>query len=507
MVLLSKLLIRRGDVMTKLQVKSANLAGVKADALVVFLFEDEKAPKDIDSKLGGYLSAIIKKRKFIPKKLAVRQVDTLGKLPADTVILVGLGKKADFTVETMRRAAAKAALSARAARSESLALSISGLATKNIPADELAQSAAEGILLSLYKFDEYKKKPEENGGELRSVVFACGAEKNDVADGLEVAENICKGVYLARNLGNHPGNTATPTYIAATALRECRKVGVKCRVLEKRDLERLGMGSFLAVAKGSSEPPKFIIMEYLNGAKRDKPIVLVGKGLTFDSGGISIKPSANMEEMKFDMSGGGAVIGAMVSAASLKLKKNIVGLVPCTENMPGGRAVKPGDVARSMTGVTVEIINTDAEGRLILADALGYAKRYKPRAVVDLATLTGACMVALGAHASGLMGNDQKLIDAVRTAGEKTGERCWQLPLWDDYDDAIKSQVADVKNVGDRYGGAITAAAFLKKFTDYPWAHLDIAGTAYGAKPGSPYLTAGSAGIGVRLLIGFLRNY
>jgi leucyl aminopeptidase len=277
--------------------------------------------------------------------------------------------------------------------------------------------------------------------------------------------------------------------------------------LEKKDLERLGMGSFLAVAKGSAEPPKFIIMEYLNGAKRDKPIVLVGKGLTFDSGGISIKPSANMEEMKFDMSGGGAVIGAMVSAASLKLKKNIVGLVPCTENMPGGRAVKPGDVARSMTGVTVEIINTDAEGRLILADALGYAKRYKPRAVVDLATLTGACMVALGTHASGLMGNDQKLIDAVRTAGEKTGERCWQLPLWDDYDDAIKSQVADVKNVGDRYGGAITAAAFLKKFTDYPWAHLDIAGTAYGAKPGAPYLTAGSAGVGVRLLIGFLRNF
>ncbi len=493
--------------MTRLRVQKSDITAVKADATVIFLFEGDKAPKDVDGKLGGRISAIIKKKSFVPKKLAVRRVDTLGKLPADSILLVGLGSKDDFSGEVMRRASAKAALAARESGAESLALSISGLASKKNPADELAQCAAEGILLSLYKFDEYKKKPEENGGDLRSVIFACGGDKVDVEGGVDTAEKLCKGVALARNLGNQPANTATPTYIANTALKECRKVGVKCRILEKKDVERLGMGSFLAVAKGSAEPPKFIVMEYFNGAKREKPIVLVGKGLTFDTGGISIKPSANMEDMKFDMSGGGAVIGAMTAAASLKLRKNLVGLVPCTENMPGGRATKPGDVARSITGLTVEIINTDAEGRLILADALGYAQRYKPRAVVDLATLTGACMVALGVHASGLMGNDQKLVDAVLEAGEKTGERCWQLPLWEDYDDQIKSQVADVKNVGDRYGGAITAAAFLKKFTDYPWAHIDIAGTAYGAKPRTPYMTSGSAGIGVRLLIRFIRDF
>ncbi|MBI3793797.1 MAG: leucyl aminopeptidase [Nitrospinae bacterium] len=493
--------------MIKLSVKSFKLADVKADVFAVFLFEGENPPKELDSKLGGYLSSLVKGKKFSGKKLSVRQVDTLGKLKAECVLLVGLGKKEDFSAEVLRAASAKAATSARSARGTAMALSIGALSSKKHTAEDLAQAAGEGIILSLYKFDQYKKKPEENGAELRSVVFACGDEKAETASGLDSAEKICRAVYLARDLGNHPGNTATPTFLASNAQRECRKVGVKCRVLEKREIEKLGMGSFLAVARGSAEPPKFIIMEYLNGRKNEKPIVLVGKGLTFDTGGISIKPSGNMEDMKFDMSGGGAVIGAMVAAASLKIKKNIVGLVPCTENMPGGRAIKPGDLARSMVGLTVEIINTDAEGRLILADALGYAKKYKPRAVVDLATLTGACMVALGTHASGLFGTDQKLVDAVRAAGENAGERCWQLPLWEEYDEQIKSSVADVKNVGDRYGGAITAAAFLKKFTDYPWAHIDIAGTAYGAKPGAPYLTAGSAGIGVRLLVGFLKSF
>jgi leucyl aminopeptidase len=266
------------------------------------------------------------------------------------------------------------------------------------------------------------------------------------------------------------------------------------------------MGSLLAVAKGSAQPPKFIVMEYMKGKKSEKPVVLVGKGLTFDSGGISLKPAHNMEEMKFDMSGGAAVIGAMYAAGMLKLKKNIVGLVPAAENMPGGRAVKPGDIVRSMSGKTIEILNTDAEGRLILADALSYAKKYKPAAVVDLATLTGACMVALGSHATGLFGNDEKLIEALREAGERTGERCWPMPLWDEYKEQIKSKVADLKNIGGRWGGAITAAAFLEKFTDYPWVHLDIAGTAFGSKALLPYVQAGGTGLGVRQLIDFLRH-
>ena len=492
--------------MIKIRVKQASIEAVKTGALALFLFDGDKAPRAIDRKLGGYISALIKKKKYTAKKYAVRAVDTLGKLPADTVLLVGLGKKADFSEEVLRRAAAKAAIAVRAAGAESFALSINGLTSKKHLARDLAQAAAEGILLSLYRFTEYKKKPDDNNGEIRSALFVCGGDVAMVRVGADAAEKICHAVYLARDLGNHPGNTATPAFIAQRAQRECRAAGVRCRVFDQRQIERLKMGSFLAVAKGSEEPPRFIVMEYFKGPKKEKPVVLVGKGLTFDTGGISIKPAGGMEDMKFDMSGGGAVIGAMVAAARLKLKKNIVGLVPCTENMPGGRAVKPGDIARSMSGITVEILNTDAEGRLILADALAYAKKYKPKAVVDLATLTGACMVALGTCASGLFGTDQKLMDSLREAGERTGERCWQMPLWEDYDDQIKSAVADVKNIGDRYGGAITAAAFLKKFTDYPWAHLDIAGTAYSAKGLTPYQTAGSAGFGVRQLVEFLRK-
>ncbi len=492
--------------MIKVQVKQASLDKVKVGALAVFMFDGDKAPRALDQKLGGYLSALIKKKKYTPKKYATRAVDTLGKLPADTVLLVGLGKKSDFSEEIMRRAAAKAAQVARGAGAKSLALSLDMLVSKKHPAQQMAQAATEGIFLSLYRFMEYKKKPEDNGTELSLALFACGKDAPKIKAGADAAEKICRAVYLARDLGNHPGNTATPTFIAQTALRECKKAGVRCRVFDKRKIEQLKMGSFLAVAQGSEQPPKFIVMEYFKGPKKEKPVVLVGKGLTFDTGGISIKPSGGMEDMKFDMSGGGAVIGAMVAIALLKLKKNVVGLVPCTENMPGGRAIKPGDIARSMSGITVEILNTDAEGRLILADALSYAKRYKPKSVIDLATLTGACMVALGTFASGLFGTDQKLMDSLRDAGESTGERCWPMPLWEDYDDQIKSPIADVKNIGDRYGGAITAAAFLKKFTDYPWAHLDIAGTANSAKGLAPYQTSGSAGYGVRQLVEFLRK-
>ena len=335
------------------------------------------------------------------------------------------------------------------------------------------------------------------------------SQKNSLAKvkaAVSSAQKLCKSVFLARDLQNHPGNRATPAFLADQARKACRKAGVRCRILNRRDMERLKMGSLLAVAQGSAQPPKFIIMEYMKGKKNEKPVVFVGKGLTFDTGGISIKPSHGMEEMKFDMSGGAAVIGAMCAVGTLKLKKNVVGLVPATENMPGGKAIKPGDIVRSMSGTTIEILNTDAEGRLILADALAYAKKYKPAAVIDLATLTGACMVALGSHASGLFGNDEKLIDALKEAGERTGERCWPMPLWDEYKKQIKSKVADIKNIGGRWGGAITAAAFLEKFTDYPWAHLDIAGTAFGARPSSPYVPAGGAGLGVRQLIDFLNN-
>ncbi len=492
--------------MLKMQITDKPLERITAGAAVLFMYEGDAAPKPVDAKLGGRIAALLKGKKYKAKKGSVRAIDTLGKLPAETVLLAGLGKKDECTLEVIRRAAASAARAAKGAGIETMALSLDGLANE-FPPDEAAQAAAEGIVLSQYTFTTYRKKDENGANGLKTVFFAPGKEGAKIKAGLNAAEIICRAVYFARDLGNHPGNVATPSFLANAAMRACRKAGVKCRVYGRRELEKMKMGSFLAVAKGSAEEPKFIVMEHMKGPKNQKPMVFVGKGLTFDTGGISIKPAGSMEDMKFDMSGGGAVIATMAAIGEFKLKMNVVGLVPCTENMPGGRAVKPGDVVRSASGITIEIINTDAEGRLILADALDYAKRYKPRAVVDLATLTGACMVALGSCATGLFGTDEKLVTVLKSAGEKTGERCWELPLWEEYDDQIKSTVADVKNVGDRYGGAITAARFLRKFTDYPWAHLDIAGTAYTAKPSSPYQTGGSNGLGPRHLIEFLKSY
>jgi leucyl aminopeptidase len=298
----------------------------------------------------------------------------------------------------------------------------------------------------------------------------------------------------------------TPMIIAAKAKELARQFGLKLQVLEKDRMRKLGMGALLGVASGSAQPPKFIIVEYRKGGK--KPfIALVGKTITFDSGGISIKPPENMDRMKDDMSGGAAVLGAIRTAAALKLPLNIVGLLPVTENMPGGRAYKPGDVLRTMSGQTIEVLNTDAEGRLILSDALTYACTYKPAVIVDIATLTGACGIALGQEATGMLGTDDRLKQRLRRAGEKTGERVWELPLWEEYYEQIKSDIADMKNTGGRVGGAITAAALLSKFVrKYPWAHLDIAATAWTDKE-RPYTPKGATGIGVRLLTQFLRDY
>jgi leucyl aminopeptidase len=295
--------------------------------------------------------------------------------------------------------------------------------------------------------------------------------------------------------------------MAQAARRIAKHRRMSLHVLNVAQMKKLGMHAFLGVAQGSDEPAKFIILEYRGAKRGESPIVLIGKGLTFDSGGISIKPSDNMGEMKSDMAGGAAVLGAIMAAAELELPLNVIGLVPATENLPGGCALKPGDILKSFSGQTIEVVNTDAEGRLILADALTYAQRYKPVAVIDLATLTGACKIALGDHVIGMFGNDGSLKEKVRTAGEQTGERVWELPLWEDYHELIKSDVADFKNTGGRAGGAITAAAFLGKFVgDFPWVHLDIAGPAWLAKD-KPYTPKGATGVGVRLLVQCLRDW
>ncbi|MFH1443308.1 MAG: leucyl aminopeptidase [Candidatus Micrarchaeota archaeon] len=323
---------------------------------------------------------------------------------------------------------------------------------------------------------------------------------------VEATQRICEAANLSRDLDNEPGNVGTPAFIAKMAEEAGKKYGFKCKVLNRADIEALKMHSFLSVAKGSVQEPKFVIMEW--NPRGRETVVLVGKGITFDSGGISLKPSKDMEKMKWDKSGACTVIGAMAAAAQLKLPQHIVALAPLTENLPSGSASKPGDVVYASNGKSIEIANTDAEGRLVLADALAYAAKYKPKAVIDFATLTGACVVALGDVCAGVMGNDEKLMEKLRKAGEKTGERVWQLPLWKEYDDKIKSDIADVKNIGMGSGdaGAITAAAFLKKFVNYPWAHVDIAGTAWNDNE-KPYGIKGATGFGVRLIIEMLREW
>jgi leucyl aminopeptidase len=362
-----------------------------------------------------------------------------------------------------------------------LTLCFGELAVKDSDAAWRARHAALAAGDALYRFDAMKSK-KSPPRPLKSVVFALTRKAGEAAATRGAAEGraIAAGVALAKDLGNLPGNVCTPTYLAdqATSLaREC-KLGVT--VLERREMERLGMGTLLSVAKGSREPPKFIELRYQGAAKSAKPVVLVGKGITFDTGGISIKPAAEMDEMKFDMCGAASVLGTMRAIAALRPKLNVVGLVPTTENMPGGAASKPGDIVKSMSGQTVEILNTDAEGRLILCDALTYAERFAPAAVVDIATLTGACVIALGHVASGLFANRDELADELVAAGRNSWDRVWHMPLWDDYQEQLKSPFADFANIGGRPAGSVTAACFLSRFAGkYPWAHLDIAGTAW----------------------------
>jgi len=320
------------------------------------------------------------------------------------------------------------------------------------------------------------------------------------------AQTISRAVYLTRNLVSMPSNELTPARLAGEAKALAKRYrGLSVRILEAREMERLGMNALLGVARGSRESPKLIVMSYRGADRKQRPLALVGKAITFDSGGISLKPAEKMEEMKSDMAGGAAVLGTLQAVAELKMPVNLVGIVPATENLPDGGAYKPGDILRTMSGKTVEVLNTDAEGRLILADALHYAQRYNPEAIIDIATLTGACVVALGNQVTGMMGTDEKLKELIRKAAEETGELVWELPLWENYQEMVKSDVADLKNSAGREGGAISAAAFLSKFADpVPWVHLDIAGPAWLTKD-RPYQPKGASGIGVRLFVKFLQ--
>jgi leucyl aminopeptidase len=420
------------------------------------------------------------------------------------LLLVGLGEKKNVTLERFRRAAASAAKSAQTLHTQSLALLLPSIRSK---VEETIVALAEGAMLSLYRFDKYVTKKENDDTKLSEIVLVSERREHQRRgeEAVRRAQIVCEATFLARDLANTPGLDLYPETLAQEARLSAERSGYSAQVLDEREIKELGMGGIIGVCQGSVRPPRFIILEY--GKKSNRTVVLVGKGVTFDTGGISIKPSSGMSEMKMDMSGAAAVIGTFEAVARLKLPVHLIGLIPAVENMPSGSALRPGDILRHYNGKTSEVDNTDAEGRLILADALGYASRYNPAAVIDLATLTGACVVALGHVATGMMGNDERLMEQLKRAGEKTYERVWPLPLYDEYERLIKSDVADVKNVGGRWAGAITAGWFLRKFIgEYTWAHLDIAGTAILEESGD-YTQKGGSGVGVRLLTEFLRTW
>jgi leucyl aminopeptidase len=495
----------------KVQVKKGDPAAYRTEAIVVCHFEDSKklagAAYRLDRSSEGLLGEVMKSGDFTGKHAQVSVIYTRGALSTRRVLLLGLGKKKEFDLERMRKAFSKAA---RTARELGLAEFAISLDAPDEPGrlEDMTEAVVEGALLGLYRFTQYKTQDKDIGRDIKgfSFIAASDSEARRMRTAVERATIISKAVYFARDLVSTPSNKMTPSDMARMAKQASISKKVRLTVFDNRKMEKLGMNALLSVAKGSTEPARFIILEYKGARKAEKPYVIVGKGITFDSGGISLKPPDKMEEMKSDMSGGAAVLAVIKAAAELGLPLNLVGLVPATENLPGGRAYKPGDVLRSMSGLTIEVISTDAEGRLILADALTYAARFKPKAIIDVATLTGACVIALGNDVTGMMGTDDSLKRDLRTAADETGEKLWELPLWDDYAELIKSDVADMKNTGGRAGGAITAAVFLGKFVEKtPWVHLDIAGPAWLSSE-KPYIPRGASAVGVRLLLRFFRN-
>jgi leucyl aminopeptidase len=477
--------------------KTGGLARERAPLLALLLTSDDPAPKWLTAELKAVAKAPVAAKDFTAKELE----SVLLYRGSQRVVLVGLGDAKKLKAETLRRAAGAAARRARGLKVESIAIA---LAAATVAPYEAGRAVGEGVQLGGYAF--HGEKTEKPPKPLRAAVIHWnGRGGANFEEGLRAGTIIGRAQCFARDLGNQPANVATPTWLASQAAKALRGRGIRMRVLRKSELERRGYGGVLGVARGSHEPPLFMEFEWRPRSFK-KTACLIGKGLTFDSGGISLKPAANMEEMKFDMCGGAAVIGAFAAIAELRPRVRVVGLVPSTENMPGGSAIKPGDVLKTYGGLSVEVVNTDAEGRLILADALGRAKEFEPDFTVDLATLTGACVVALGHRASGLFCNDDDFTRRLREAGEAAGERLWPLPLWDEYLEEMKSPVADVKNSGSRFGGAVTAAAFLKKFAgDLNWAHLDIAGTAWDT-PRNELYEGGASGVGVRMLVRFIEG-
>ncbi len=503
----------------EIRVVAGNIAKVEDELIVVNLFEGVEKPGGstmvVDQAIGGIIRETVADGDFRGKKGETAVFYPRGAIPASRVLLVGLGPQEDFSLDTVRWVSAVAAQKARDLGVRSFSSVLHGTGAGGLGVEEAAQAIVEGTILGLYRYRELKsEEPDRPDPERLTLVQYHEPLVSAVEQGAWQGQIAAEAACLARDLVNRPANYATPSDLADVALEiAARFDDMRCQVLDEADAADLGMGAFLGVAQGSEEPATFTVIEHNPGREELPTVVLVGKGITFDSGGISLKPAEKMDRMRGDMAGAAAVLATMHAVGRLNLPLHVVGLVPATENLPGGYAYKPGDVLTALNGKTIEVVNTDAEGRLILADALAYAARFEPQAVVDLATLTGACVIALGrGRAAGLFSTDDDLRDRLLAASRATGERIWPMPLFDDYLDSLESLTADLANTGGRYGGVGTSAMFLKQFTEgYPWAHLDIAGMSFEERSASPkrpaYLQRGGTGFGVRLLLRFLRDF
>ncbi len=474
-------------------IKSGSPEKQRSACVVIGVFETRKltlAGEMVDRVSNGYLSDILRRGDMEGKGDNTLLLHNVPNTLCDRVLLVGLGKERDFRDNEYRRAIKVAIKTLNETGSLEAVIYLTELGVKKRDITWHVEQAVIVSMEAVYRFDKLKSKQEEVRRPLRKLTL-CVERRNEITD----AENavisgqaIAHGMNLAKDLGNLPGNICTPTYLAEQAQGLGKTYGMSVEILNAPDIEKLGMHSFLSVSKGSRQPPKFIVLHHKGGPKKAPPVVLVGKGITFDAGGISLKPAGEMDEMKYDMCGAASVLGTFKAIAQMQLPLNVIGIIPACENLPDGAANKPGDVVTSMSGQTIEILNTDAEGRLILCDALTYAERFEPQAVVDIATLTGACVIALGHHASGLFSNNDALAREIMHAADAAYDRAWHMPLWADYQEQLKSNFADMANIGGRAGGSITAACFLSRFTKkYDWAHLDIAGTAWksGAEKGA----------------------
>lgn len=466
--------------------KTTSVEKESADCVVVGVFKPKRLSNSAKKLDKLYKSSISSACKRGTAGGSIGQITTLhnsGRNKHNCIIVVGCGEQDEFSVSAYQKVLAAVANEIKRNKTSHVINCLTELPVKNTDVLTKAQLNVTAIESAMYRYSETKPSAANSKIHLKKQKFITSNkdELSDIRDGIEIGQAIASGMNLAKELGNLPGNICTPTYLAEQALL-LKKINrkLKVTVLEEAQMKKLSMGALLSVSNGSVEPAKLVTMEYNGGEDDERPVVLVGKGITFDTGGISLKPGATMDEMKFDMCGAASVLGTMKACCELELPINVVGVIACAENMPDGKATKPGDVVTTMSGQTVEILNTDAEGRLVLCDALTYVDKFDPEVVIDIATLTGACVVALGQIPSGVMSNNDELVKDLIKAGEQTGDRTWQLPLWDEYQSQLDSNFADIANIGGSWGGTITAACFLSRFTKkYTWAHLDIAGVAW----------------------------